>query len=206
MTFRVGHWRAIGLWLIGLPPLIYLLAAAWLELDLPYPKVWGTYWTEGYPNGSRQYPWPGVPTFFTFDGYSKDLVYPLDASFRKLMAPLTLISLLAGPAAGLLRPSLRSMALLGTSGLVVLAYLAFLTWNGWSNVADCGYQLCYRPGKLLQELGVHNWGHGARSFLITVEVMGIIALFVILGIWSGVATTKLGRLLHVWLKRKQSGN
>jgi len=174
-------------------PVIYLLLAAWVLLELPFPKLWGINWTGEFSNGSKEYQWPGIPTFFTLDSYKNDLVYPLDGSFRNLMASCVLIGLIIGSAFGQLQPSLnRSLPLIATL-LVVLVSGAFLAWELGSDIVGCGFGACYIPSDFLRDLGVHNLAHGTRSFLTAIEVIGIIGLFTCMSIWSGVEAAKFIR-------------
>ncbi len=183
--------KTVVFWLFGLMPIIYLLLAAWTLLELPFPKLWGIHWVDGFSNASKEYQWPGIPTFFTLDSYHKDLVYPLDGSFRTVMASSVFIGLIIGAAFGQLRSSLSRVLPIIATLLVLLASGAFLAWELGSDVVGCGFGACYIPSDFLRDLGVHDLAHGTRSFLTAIEVIGIIAIFTCVSIWSGVGAGKL---------------
>lgn len=199
IVVRAAASRVLILWLLGLPPVIYLVFVAWLELGLPFPTLWAINWTEGLPNGMRIATWPAIPTFFYFDDFSGEFIYPLDAPFRRFVAPLVLIGILAGLGTGLARGRLGPIAPFLASGGVILAYGAFLLFDGWSNLAACGYQfhqqgvLCYEPASYLRNLGVHDHGHGARAFLTTIEVLGVTTVLVCMSIWAGVGALRIAK-------------
>ena len=196
-ALRPRNVRTGVFWLFGLMPAIYLLLAAWTLLDLPFPKLWGIHWVDGFSNASREYHWPGIPTFFTFDGYRNDLVYPLDGSFRNLMASCLLLGLIGGAAIGLVQTKLGLLLPVVATLLVLLAAGAFLAWELGSDISSCGFGSCYLPSDFLRGLGIHELSHGIRSFVTAIEAIGIITLFTCLSIWSGVGATKLLRANRV---------
>ena len=193
---RFRNAKTIVFWLFLMIPIVYLLLAVWVLLELPFPKQWGIHWEGEFSNATKEYYWPGVATFFTFDNYKNDLVYPLDGSFRNLMASCIFIGFTAGLAIGQMQTSLsRSLQTLATL-LVVFASGAFLAWELGSDIVGCGFSACYIPSDFIRGLGVHNLAHGTRSFLTAIEVIGIIATFTCMSVWSGAGTAKIIRAIR----------
>ena len=111
------------------------------------------------------------------------------------------------------------------SGLIVIAYLAFLGWDAYISNPDCRFDFgsdqivelgqvlgnrgdCYDPSDYLRDLGVHTDEHSVRqAFSMTAEAMGIVALFAISSIWVGYALATLvqqrsrGRITSPWTRR-----
>jgi hypothetical protein len=190
-SLRLRNATALGSWLFGLMPIIYLLLAAWVLLDLPFPRLWGINWDDQFSIGSKEYFWPGIPTFFTLDSYDNDLIYPLDGSFRNLMASCVFIGLISGAAFGLIRTKFGRLLPYIATSLVLLASGAFLVWELGSDIVGCSFSACYEPSDFLRTLGAHNLAHGSRSFLTAIEAIGIIAIFTCMSIWSGVGAAKI---------------
>ena len=177
-------------WLFGLPGIIYLVLAAWTELGLPFPI-----------ESVR------VPQVTRFDGYD-DNIFPLHESFRNIASPVALAAIVIGLSFGLIR-ALRPLSPLILTGLVVIAYGAFLGWDAYVSNPDCRFSFgsspivefgqvvgsrgdCYEPPSYLRDLRVHTDEHSPlQAFSMTAEAMAIIALIAMSSIWAGFGVARL---------------
>ena len=98
------------------------------------------------------------------------------------------------------------------TGLVIVAYVAFLGWDAYVSNPDCRFTFgryetvefgqvvgnqgdCYKPGGYLEELGVHTEEHSiVDAFSMTAEAMAIFALAAISSIWAGLGLAKLWQM------------
>ena len=177
--------RTMGLaGLLGLPAILYLILAAWIELGLPFPI-----------EQIR------IPQITRFDGYDDNIIF-FHESFRQITAPVALVAILAALSIGLTRAVsfLRPFIL---SSLVIIAYLAFMGWDGYVSNPDCRFGFgsspivefgqvvgssggCYEPTGYLEDLGVHTDEHSSlQAFSMTAEAIAIIALLAISSLWAG---------------------
>ena len=191
--------------LLGLPAVIYLVLTAWTELGLPFLMING---------GWDVVPFPPVwlVTYVFGHGDHRLWISPLDEPLRHVAASMALAGILIGTSIGLVR-ALSVFRPLLVTGLIILAYLAFLGWNAYVSNPGCRFTFervntpefgrpwaghdCYNPLGYVRVFGAHDLPPDLtvpETFTMTVEAMGIFALIAISSIWGGVSLARLWQL------------
>ena len=183
---------------LGLPAAVYLVLAAWTEVDLSFPRM-----------AIQLYEVGGESATFDIGRKSTTLAL-LGERFRHFVTPLALVALIAGVGIGFARGSVRRAPILA-SALVVLAYLGFLVFEVAWGASQCPYSLlgdtygqCYNPPGLVERLATPGGESGdIEEFSLDVQVLWLSTVIVVLSIWAGVGVTEVCR--GEWIRLPRLG-